>query len=67
LLATSEDVLLQIKGKRDELESILISQENGGVGVGAGAAPAETSPWAVIKLIIFIVLFLLRLATCSHW
>ncbi|WP_041347304.1 hypothetical protein [Niastella koreensis] len=68
LLAASEEVIAQIAKKREELEAVLIPQESGPVYGGSGAgAPAQTSPWGVIKLILFIVLFLVRLATCRHW
>ena len=68
LLAASEDVIKQIAKKREELEAVLIPQEGGPVYGGSGAgAPAQATPWGVIKLILFIVLFLARLATCRHW
>ncbi len=67
LLAASEDVKAQIGKKREELEAVLIPQEGGPVAGGGAAAPAETSPWAVIKVIIFVLLLLARMATCRHW
>ena len=67
LLASSEDVKKQIAKKREELEAVLIPQEGGPVAGGGAAAPAETSPWAVIKVVIFLVLLLARMATCRHW
>ena len=68
LLAASEDVKAQIAKKREELEAVMIPQEGGPVYGGSGAgAPAQTTPWGVIKLILFIVLLLARMATCRHW
>ena len=60
LLASSGDVKEQIAKKREELEAILIPQEGG----GGASSSSETNPWAVIKVIIFVVLLLARLATC---
>lgn len=67
LLAASVDVKAQIGKKREELEAVLVPQEGGPVAGGGAAAPAETSPWAIVKFIIFVVLLLARLATCRHW
>lgn len=67
LLASSEDVKAQIRKKREELEAVMIPQEGGPVAGGGAPAPAETSPWAVIKVVIFLVLLLARMATCRHW
>jgi hypothetical protein len=64
LLAASEDVKAQIGKKREELEAVLIPQQTVG---GTPAASKETSPWAIIKIVIFLVLMLARMATCSHW
>ncbi|SEN86231.1 hypothetical protein SAMN05660816_01685 [Niastella yeongjuensis] len=62
LLAASEDMKEQIRKKREELEAILAPMETG----ASAPQSAESSPWAIIKLIIFVVLLLARLATC-HW
>jgi hypothetical protein len=66
LLASSEHVKEQIASKREELEAILISQENGGGYAAAAPASAESNPWGVIKAIIIVLIMLARLATC-HW
>ena len=67
LLAASDDVRKQIAKKQEELEAVMIPQEGGPVAGGGAAASAETSPWAIIKVVIFLVLMLARMATCSHW
>lgn len=66
LLAASEDVKEQIGKKREELEAVLIPQQGGPVTGGRPAASSETNPWAIIKLVIFLVLLLARMATCRH-
>jgi hypothetical protein len=63
LLASSEHMKAQIGQKREELEAVLAHQETVG-GTPAAPASSEASPWAVIKLILFAVLLLARLATC---
>jgi hypothetical protein len=67
LLAASDDVRKQIAKKQEELEAVMIPQEGGPVAGGGAAAPAESNPWAVIKVVIFLVILLARMATCSHW
>lgn len=58
LLAASEDVKEQIGKKRQELEAVLTPQERESV------TTSGSNPWAVIKFVLFLVLLLIRLATC---